>query len=212
MPALCSAGGPGGAESAVGGCNDGAAVRVIDINVLRANLLELPVARGRVDGTANEFGGREHPLSIILGVKSVAGRIAQDVLRESLPRSRAVLRVDQNRTVTATDERDVAPTPAICVPAKLKPCAEPVSLTIEHGCVNSALDAALPAIREGHKLSRAGCDPNVLVRNRVAVVVEGVEAPPVIVSVGYEDTLAAIVAVPPGQSWRSAAGPVALGL
>lgn len=212
MPDLCSAGGPGGAEAAVGGSNDGAAVRIVDIDVLRANLLELPVSRGSVDGTANLFGILEHYLAVILGCKRIAGSIAQNVLRETLPGSRAVLRVDHNTAVTSTDERDVGPAPAIGVPTELEPCAEPVGLAVEHGGVNSALDTALKAIGEGQELSGAGCDPNVLVRNCVAVVVEGVKAPPVAVGVGDEDTLAASVAVTPGQSWRRVAGPVALGL
>jgi hypothetical protein len=210
---LCSAGGPVGAETAVGGCNDRAAMRVVNIDVLRANLRELPVARGGINCTADELRRREHHLSVVLGVKCVARRTAQDVLSESLPSPGAVLRRNQNTTVTSTNQRDVAPAPAVCVPAELKPCTEPMSLAVEHGCVNSALDATLPAIREGNKLGLTGIDPNVLVRNSIAVVVEGVKAPPVTVGVGDEDALATSVGVTPGQGWRSTACPgVALGL
>ena len=170
---------------------------VIDVDILLANLLKFPVARVGVDGTIPVLGVLENPLSVSLLCVRVSRGSIKNPLGETLPGIAVAKIPSQNGTVASSDKGNISPSDIVLVPADLEPRAKRLSLSIQHGRVNTTHNATLKFVGKGDELSLASLNPDVLPGDAVASVVVDVEASPVIASVGNGDTTAAIVIIAP---------------
>lgn len=97
---------------------------VIDIDDLWADLLEVPHHGRPVYRAVPVLSGRDNPLARRLDVVCIHRSALKDVLCEALPRARAVERPQEHPAVTASDQGDVAPDPAVVIQGKLEPGSE----------------------------------------------------------------------------------------
>lgn len=102
---------------------------IIDINVLWADLLEIPSHRDNVGRAVPILCRRNDPptggFDVICARWGYAGgSTIHDVLGEALPRTGTVESPHQRSAVTSSDQRDIAPDPAAVVDGELEPCSE----------------------------------------------------------------------------------------
>lgn len=109
---------------------------IIDVDVLWADLLEIPGHRDDVGRAVPVLGRRNDPLPrwfdvICAGWSYAGGGTVHNVLGEALPRAGTVESPQQHSAVTSSDKGDVAPDPAAVVDGELEPCSERSGNTAE---------------------------------------------------------------------------------
>lgn len=190
---------PEGSKATILGGDNGVSMVVINIDVIDADLGNVPVSGVGVHATVPILAGGKYPDSGLLRRICLDGSTIHDPLREPLPPAGAVKRPHEGGAVAAADQRDVAPHDAVDVDGELEPRGEGLGRALEVPGVDAARDAALEAVGHRHELRRLGRDPDVLVRHGVAVVVVDVEPAPVRPVVRDLDPALPVVRVPPRE-------------